>query len=160
MRNLKKRFREMPKKKRILLLVMCSVFLVSLVTASYMFFHAGTTSFVISSDQAVSFSDNFELDQAIDTTESGVTIMKNLTITNTDGIIPAVVNVARNIEDVIDSCDNTGDVVVDVEYAGTTLEDGDNSIDVMSGISNVTITMSAVRYSCPQTAGVDLTITT
>ena len=57
-----------------------------------------------------------------------------------------------------DDCSNNGDVNFVSEYNGTTLTHGDN-LNVESGSSNFTITSTVKKFSCPQNASLEVTLT-
>ena len=144
------------KKQKIVLSSITLLLLIGLVSAGWVLFFNGMTGLVISSSVPLTFSTTMT-ESEIDTTSSGYEKIEYVNLTNSDGDIPVNVTLLETITDAQDSCDNSGDVVFEVEYKGVPIANGE-SVTITSGATALEITTTAEQYSCPQNASLEVTL--
>ena len=118
------------------------------------------TAMTVSSDgTVVSFIDGFENFNLGNVTIEGATHQETAQIMNADGSINMLVGVEIITTDVEDSCtDYENDVTHTLQINGTTVTDGEQIV-LNGGYTDVTLNTEAVRFSCPQSQTVILTLT-
>ncbi len=160
-KGLKQRFKNMSFKQRLFVIVGLMILLSGSVIAIYVFSHSATTSYVVSSDEAIIFSDDFVLGEEINATAQAINSTKTINITNNNGILGATFSLNETIvDDDLDSCNNIDDIVVSAEYEGTPLNSSGDTFDIIEGLSQIEILTQIKRLSCPQNVSIEAIITT
>lgn len=141
----------MKKMKIILFSVLSILVLAGLGTASWMLYTNSTvTGRVISSSEIISFQNVYtEAPRDLNTTAGSDEIIIDNNIINQNGNLTLKLNYDLAVEDVNDTCDNTGDLTALVKVDGIEYQDGDN-VYINSGITPIETIINAVPHACPQ----------
>jgi len=157
-KGLRARYDKLSKKQKGVLYSMILLMCVGIASATWYVTHTASGGYEITSTSEIVFEDNFAL-ESVDTTLRAYQKNESINISNANSPIDMNLYLNTSIVDVDDSCDNTDDVTIIASYEGTPLSQGDNTINVGSGDSNVEIELTAKKHSCPQTATTYVEIT-
>lgn len=133
------------------------IFTFGLVAGAWLLtFTSSPTGLVITSD-GIDFTETFSMENLTSSIEP-FSKTESILISNNDGVRDAIVTYDVNITDyVFDTCDNTDDIEVIIEYEGVPINSGD-TITILSGETSINATTNVVAHACPQRSEVIVTI--
>ncbi len=119
----------------------------------------GSTTFVVTADEPLTITQNFNGLINIDATDETTIGSDMITFNNNDGLlIDVLINATETRTDVDDDC---SDYETDVAMVYQ-LDDVEVSLplitNITAGTHNLTLTATAQRFSCPQNVSIDVVI--
>lgn len=159
-KSVKQRWNKLSTKQKVFALSFLSILLIGTSSAVWIFYYAPTetSGYDVTSDFALTFSDNFAFQNA-DTTNNSITKTESINLTNTNGNISLTAFVDTIITDVVDSCDNANDCAVVVSYEGVPLTNNE-TIVVPHGDTSISVNTTCAKLSCPQSVSTNISLET
>lgn len=139
----------MNKRLQFVLMGVGLLFMTGVTLGAWVLSHQAQTGYTISSSGSLSFSDDFGIDN-IDTGNSSFTKTEYVNVSNNDGPLNVNITLDVNVTDVVDACNNSGDVEVNASWNGITLMNNSAIMTANSGSNLLGITTYAKKYACPQ----------
>lgn len=155
----------MEHKKIIISVMVICLLAVSLVVAGWALNFNRTSRISVTSENPLSFTENFALTSSLDTTNSSQFTNRTVIVENDNGLILGNINASLIIFDLIDGCNpSEGEIILTTELTNSSgtfnIENNETSVNFETLFdTSLKFTVTAARQSCPADVNLTLAIT-